>query len=248
MAKYKAAQSAANLDGGKVVGYASTFDREPDAYGDVIAAGAFAETVKAWREKMEQGVFLPLLYGHNTNDPKYNIGRVVAIEEDEKGLKIEAEFDAENEGRMGIGLLLKMMKSRKGCVSRTICCGSAKRIVERESTRPPAPAAYMIERAMKFISENATLGIGPKDVSEHLGISRTLMDLRFREMGDATVGELILERRLAVLSAMLRKSKSPICRAIKDCGFGSVNHAKAVFKKRFGMTMRDWCKAQNATP
>ena len=97
MAKYKAAQSAANLDGGKVVGYASTFDREPDAYGDVIAAGAFAETVKAWREKMEQGVFLPLLYGHNTNDPKYNIGRVVAIEEDEKGLKIEAEFDAENE-------------------------------------------------------------------------------------------------------------------------------------------------------
>ena len=97
MAKYKAAQSAANLDGGKVVGYASTFDREPDAYGDVIAKGAFSDTVKAWREKMEQGVFLPLLYGHNTNDPKYNIGRVVAIEEDEKGLKIEAEFDAENE-------------------------------------------------------------------------------------------------------------------------------------------------------
>lgn len=158
------------------------------------------------------------------------------------------EFDAENEGRMGIGLLLKMMKSRKGCVSRTICCGSAKRIVERESTRPPAPAAYMIERAMKFISENATLGIGPKDVSEHLGISRTLMDLRFREMGDASVGELILERRLATLSAMLRKSKSPICRAIKNCGFGSINHAKAVFKKRFGMTMRDWRKAQNATP
>ena len=97
MAKYKAAQSAAELDGGRVVGYASTFDREPDAYGDVIAKGAFTETVKEWHEKMEQGIFLPLLYGHNTQDPKYNIGRVVAIEEDEKGLKIEAEFDAEND-------------------------------------------------------------------------------------------------------------------------------------------------------
>lgn len=97
MAKYKAAQSAANLDGGRVVGYASTFDREPDAYGDVIAKGAFTDTVKEWHEKMEQGIFLPLLYGHNTNDPKYNIGRVVAIEEDDKGLLIEAEFDAENE-------------------------------------------------------------------------------------------------------------------------------------------------------
>jgi len=150
------------------------------------------------------------------------------------------EFDAENEGRMGIKLLLKMMKSRKGGVSRTICCGSARRIVERESTRPPTPAAYMIERAIKFIAENATKGIGPQDVAEHLGISRTLLDLRFREMGDATVGEHILERRLAALSTMLRKSKSPIYRAVKDCGFGSVNHAKAVFKKRFGMTMREW--------
>ena len=150
------------------------------------------------------------------------------------------EFDAENEGRMGIELLQKMMNHRKGCVSRTICCGAARRIVERESTRPPTPAAYMIERAMKFISENATLGISPKDVSEHLGISRTLMDLRFREIGDATVGELILERRLAILSSLLHKSKSPICRVIKECGFGSVNHAKAVFKKRFGVPMRDY--------
>lgn len=154
------------------------------------------------------------------------------------------EFDAENEGRMGIELLLKMMKSRKGAAARTICCGAVKRIVERESTRPPAPAAVLIEQAMKFIAENATKGIGPQDVADSLGISRTLLDLRFREMGDATVGELILERRLAALSSMLRKSKSPIYRAVKDCGFGSVNHAKAVFKKRFGMTMRDYRKQQ----
>ena len=59
-------------------------------------------------------------------------------------------------------------------------------------------------------------------------------------MGGATVGELISEQRLAALSNMLRKSKGPIVQAIKECGFGSVNHAKAVFKKRFGMTMREW--------
>jgi len=150
------------------------------------------------------------------------------------------EFDAENEGRMAIDLLLKMMSARKAKTARTICCGTVKRIVERESTRPPAPAAYLIERATAFIAENATKGIGPKDVAAHLGVSRTLLDLRFREMGGATVGELISEQRLAALSNMLRKSKGPIAQAIKECGFGSVNHAKAVFKKRFGMTMRDW--------
>ena len=150
------------------------------------------------------------------------------------------EFDAESEGRMAIDLLFRMMSARKDKTARTICCGTVKRIVERESTRPPAPAAYLIERATAFIAENAVKGIGPKDVAAHLGVSRTLLDLRFREMGSATVGELISEQRLAALAVLLRKSKGPIVRAIKECGFGSVNHAKAVFRKRFGMTMRDY--------
>ena len=99
---------------------------------------------------------------------------------------------------------------------------------------------HLIKRVLKFISENAVKGIEPKDVAVHLGISRTLLDLRFREMETKTVGEFITERRLAILSAMLKKSKIPAVRLTKECGFGNINHAKAVFKKRFGMTMREW--------
>ena len=150
------------------------------------------------------------------------------------------EFDAENEGKMAADLMLKMLSARKNSISRTICCGTVKRVVERESTKPPAPAAFLIERAMKFIDENAVKGIGPKDVVAHLGISRTLLDLRFREMESRTVGELITERRLAILSAMLKKSKIPAVRLTKECGFGNINHAKAIFKKRFGLTMREY--------
>lgn len=75
-------------DGG-FTGYASTFDREPDSYGDIIAPGAFADTLKAWRES---GKPIPLLYGHNMEDPDYNIGSVEA-EEDERGLLVQATFD-----------------------------------------------------------------------------------------------------------------------------------------------------------
>ena len=156
------------------------------------------------------------------------------------------EFDAENEGRMAAELMLKLLKSRKPGASRTICCGTAQRIVERESTRPPAPAAFLVERAMKYISENATKGIDPGDVARHLGISRTLLDLRFRETGNASVGRLILEHRLNALAALIAKSRYPLLKATSQCGFGSVNHAKAVFKKRFGMTMREWRKQQIA--
>lgn len=83
-------------DGGTVEGYISTFDREPDSYGDVVAPGAFAATVADWAEKNARGLYLPLLYGHNTQDPMFNIGRFVELREDDKGLFGRAEFDQDN--------------------------------------------------------------------------------------------------------------------------------------------------------
>ena len=98
MPKFKSAEFAAQMSAdGVVEGYAATFDREPDSYGDVIAKGAFARTLDEWRAKAESGLSIPLLYGHNTDDPHHNIGKVTEAREDEKGLFIRAEFDADNE-------------------------------------------------------------------------------------------------------------------------------------------------------
>lgn len=102
---YKDATSPTEVtEGGAVCGYASTFDREPDCYGDVIAKGAFAESLERW-EKL--GKPIPLLYGHNVGDPKYNIGRVTKAAEDERGLYVEAEFDSENETAQQVRHLVK---------------------------------------------------------------------------------------------------------------------------------------------
>lgn len=96
MPLFKTADLAPEVtDGGAVKGYASTFDRDPDAYGDVVAKGAFSRTLAEWAAKGE-GVCIPLLYGHNTDDPEYNIGRVTSAVEDERGLLVEAEFDPDN--------------------------------------------------------------------------------------------------------------------------------------------------------
>lgn len=64
-----------SLEGGgwEIAGYASTFGGEPDAYGDIIAAGAFAESIAARPTKF--------LYEHF--EP---IGKQLEIREDEKGL------------------------------------------------------------------------------------------------------------------------------------------------------------------
>lgn len=81
-------------DGGEVLAYASTFDRVPDSYGDVVARGAFAKTLADWQAS---GNPIPLLFGHRTDDPRMNLGAVIEAEEDERGLKIRARFDDENE-------------------------------------------------------------------------------------------------------------------------------------------------------
>lgn len=95
MPKTKAAAGAAQMPSeGVVEGYAATFDRIPDSYGDVIKAGAFADSLKAWQET---GKPIPLLYGHLTDDPGMNIGKVIEAREDERGLFVRAEFDADNE-------------------------------------------------------------------------------------------------------------------------------------------------------
>lgn len=97
MSKVKScAKSQLMEDGGIVKGYASTFDREPDAYGDVIAKGAFAKTLEKWAKLNEEGRYIPLLWGHDTDNPESNIGRVVNAYEDERGLFIEAEYDKDN--------------------------------------------------------------------------------------------------------------------------------------------------------
>ena len=94
--RYKDAGSIEVSDGGHFAGYAATFHRDPDCYGDVIAKGAFADTLDAWNQKADRGIYIPLLYGHNTSDPEYNIGRVTEAREDEVGLYVEGDFDADN--------------------------------------------------------------------------------------------------------------------------------------------------------
>lgn len=94
-------------DGGIVKGYASTFDRDPDAYGDVVARGAFAKSLERWKQLNEEGKYIPLLWGHDTFDPTSNIGRVVDAVEDDRGLLIKAEFDADNEKAQYVRKLVK---------------------------------------------------------------------------------------------------------------------------------------------
>ena len=116
----------------------------------------------------------------------------------------------------------------------------ASKVIVRESTSPRTPAVALVERAMDYIQHNATTGITVRDVVTHLGVSRRLADQRFCEVAKTTILETILNERFTALKRRLRSSRLPIGELTKLCGFRSENHAKTLFKSRFGISMRDY--------
>ena len=68
---------------GSIEGYASTWIREPDSYGDIVKEGAFTRTLA---EKWNGGKGIPFLWSHKMDELNAFIGKADA-EEDEKGLR-----------------------------------------------------------------------------------------------------------------------------------------------------------------
>ena len=80
---------------GSLEGYASTWIKKPDCYGDVVREGAFTRTLE---ERWNGGKGIPLLWAHQMDNLKSFIGTAEA-EEDEKGLHFLAQFDGTEEAQ-----------------------------------------------------------------------------------------------------------------------------------------------------
>ena len=114
------------------------------------------------------------------------------------------------------------------------------KIIERQSSRSIPPASQLVEHAIAFIRQNSTKGIGAFDVAAHLGVSRRLADLRFRQMTGKSILGAILDRRFDELKRHLRDSDVSIEKLITACGFKTISNAKNLFKKRYGVSMREY--------
>ncbi|MBO9437328.1 HK97 family phage prohead protease [Sulfitobacter sp. R18_2] len=74
-------------DSGEFEGYGSTFGGEPDSYGDVIAAGAYTETLAAHKSR---GTMPKMFWQHDAGQP---IGKWLDAEEDDKGLLMRGKLN-----------------------------------------------------------------------------------------------------------------------------------------------------------
>lgn len=129
--------------------------------------------------------------------------------------------------------------------SHTVIVRGENEIVRRATTVAKSSAGPLVQKALAFIARNAKRGIGVKDVQAHLKVSRALMDLRFREVRGESVLSCITAVRLKELKRLLRETDDPIESITRRLGWTSPNYPKNLFRRHFGISMRDY-RAQNS--
>lgn len=146
------------------------------------------------------------------------------------------------EGRLAATALAKLL-ARRHSVPQAVLC-TKKIVIMRESTSSATPAAALINRALEFVKTHAAENINVGDVVSHLHVSRSLVELRFRQFHRKSLAKSILEARLQEVRKRLIRSTSTFTSIATACGWENQNVLKNAFRRHFGMSMREMRSAQ----
>ena len=136
------------------------------------------------------------------------------------------------------------MMSGDGRKSTVRVCHPPKGVVKRGSSQYLPMGRSLIERAKSIITREAANGLTVRTLATRLNASPQILALRFRQFGNITPRELILQTRLEKVKSLLTSSSSKLDDVATQCGFSSARRLSYLFKARFGTTMRDY-RAQN---
>jgi LacI family transcriptional regulator len=119
-------------------------------------------------------------------------------------------------------------------------------IVVRGSSAHIAPATSLVERALVLVEQQALSGISATDIAKRLGISRRLLDMRFRQFGLPSVAEELTEHRLRKAKQLLAETLLPLDRIANLSGFANSDSMRNLFRHRFGLSTRAFRKARQS--
>ena len=115
-----------------------------------------------------------------------------------------------------------------------------KEIVVRESTCAISTAGRLVQRALAYIRTHATEAIKPRDVAAYLKVSRSLADLRFRELQNESIGDAIRRYRLEEVRRRLVSSNDKIENIADQCHFSKLCRLNDAFKAEYGVALKDY--------
>jgi len=141
-------------------------------------------------------------------------------------------------GRFAVRELQRLMNGGRG--RNQVLADSVMGIIPRDSTRPMIPAEHLIRSALAFIEQTAEKGITVQDVVRHLGVSRPLADLRFREIHGTSIGREIRKARLLAVQRRLTGTGESFSDIAAHCAFRDGAELARFFRRETGQTLSSW--------
>lgn len=152
------------------------------------------------------------------------------------------ELDREESGRMAAEQLAVLLGGATPPATRLVF--GVRRIVERESSIDLRGGGRLVSEASRIITGQALSGITVSDIARKLNVSRSLLNLRFREILGTTVRETILRARFAEVERLLANTSMRCGEIAMACGWNDPAVLFHLFRRREGMSMREW-RARN---
>lgn len=147
--------------------------------------------------------------------------------------------DYEEEGFLAADLMISMLDKRCMIEELSKFVGVEK-IVRRESTSNLSPAEILVMKAERIIEKKALQGITADDVAKELHCSRRLLDMRFHESRQESIGERISATKLSEVRRLLLETGDSISTIAARCGYDNPNYLMTLFRKRYNTTMRQF--------
>ncbi|RMH00903.1 MAG: helix-turn-helix domain-containing protein [Planctomycetota bacterium] len=109
-------------------------------------------------------------------------------------------------------------------------------VTTRLSTEVLALEDRVVAEALRFIRENSCNGIKVDDVVAETGVSRSVLQRRFRDQLGRTIHDEILRIRIDAAKSMLADTDLPIAEIAERCGFRHQEYLGAVFRRKLRTT------------
>jgi LacI family transcriptional regulator len=110
-------------------------------------------------------------------------------------------------------------------------------IIMRRSLEPSGTAGRLVQRAREIIRDTCLSCDNINLIAQRLGVSRRLLDRRFRQIEGKSVLEAIQEHRIEEACRLLRNTEMSIAEVCATCSFGSGTYPMRLFKKHTGQSM-----------
>ena len=100
----------------------------------------------------------------------------------------------------------------------------------------------LVEKARAFIAGKGGSVLTVPEVAEAMGVNRRALERRFKAAGGGSLLDAITAARLLKAARLLAATNKTIFEIAMDCSFSTPSYLVSVFRRRFGMTTREFRK------